>query len=103
METNSKQMSYAMTPHQIESFYNQLLYYQIFSKALRTSFRKRDVITMPIEFTQWKFEHRWARQKKRIKHYLKNLCTHYTHKYIALVRGEVEFSRKIKLLKGKDI
>ena len=43
------------------------------------------------------------RDKKRTKHYLKNLCIHYECMYIALIRGEIEFSRKIKMLQGKDI
>ena len=42
-------MSYAMTPHQMGSFYTQLFYYQNFSKAPRISFRKCGVITMSIE------------------------------------------------------
>ena len=43
------------------------------------------------------------RDKKRTKHYLKNLCIHYACMYIALIRGEVEFSWKIKMLQDKDI
>ena len=91
-----------MTPHQIASFYTQLFYYQNFSKALRISFRKCGVITMSIEL-RCEIVNTDKRDKKRTKHYLKNLCIHHTPKHIVLIRGEVEFSRKIKILKGKDI
>ena len=59
-----RQMSYAMAPHQIESFYTQLFYYQNCSESLRTSFRKCGVITMSIEL-RFRILNRDKRDKRK--------------------------------------